>query len=392
MNTRKILLSLTMVLILIMSVSVASAGIIVKTPFSPERYVGWGFINPKIINNPLSPTPLGDCIKSIFHKCPTPIPTPTPTPIITPTPTTSPTPIPTPNPISTLPSTSTGDISVSGSAATLTVPKPPESLFILVGIRNTFNHAVDTIIEVQIFASNGQTIPLYQFKYVSIGANSADTQIFEFNGITEPGNYQVRISSPVLNGETPASNNVYNFNIVGPSVPTPTPTPVPAPVNTFDVTVTAKIPAQINVGDSLNILTTVAHNRKKTVEDKLWVTVTGPYPASVSEVSYSLQTFKQSKELIMSHHDTVISDEDTWFYFPTNGWNPGIYHVTVLFPAISGEVNTVNNKYEADVKVVGAKQPDITDVGLTVFNFELYYDLPEVSDGSIVRGVSEPFA
>lgn len=116
----------------------------------------------------------------------------------------------------------TGDISVSGSSGTPTILRPPESLFIMVDVKNTFNRIINTKVEVQIFASNGQPIPLYQSKLIQIGANGVSNQILEFKTENIPeGTYQVRISSPVLNGETSTSNNVYNFNIVAPHVPKP---------------------------------------------------------------------------------------------------------------------------------------------------------------------------
>jgi len=368
MNKQKIITTSIIVLILLMSVSIASAGM-----FNNKKTI---IIFP-VKNNPTSP--------------------PAPAPTIVPVKVPSPAPVKAPFTISggLFGGSSKSDVAISASSPN-TVVISPAPLVVDVLITSTYSASVNGNLVILVTGLNGQALYLRNSRDITVkpGIN-AQHIIFESAGWKE-GAYDVLVTFSTQKGETNTKNNVAEYEIRVPyipestptptPVPTPAPTPKPAPINTFDVTVTGKVPAQINVGQSLDILATVAHNRQKTVEDKLRITVTGAYPISTSDTVYSIQTYQQSKELIMEHHDTIISDESTWFNFNTAGWNPGIYHVMITFPVISGEINSANNIYETDVRVVGVKQPDITDVGLTAFNFELFYELPGVSDGTIVRG------
>ena len=367
MNTRKVLLSMILALMIVSSASVTSAdthfwkNIKTLKDYSIKDY----FKDFRKIDQPTPvPTP-NPCVKTLFHKCPivpTPIPTPVPTvvptpvltPIIVPTvvPTIEPTSIPTPEPTSIL---TKGDISVSGSSATPTI-LTSETLMVIANIRNTFNTIIDTKLEVQVFASEGQPIPFFQSKQLLIGANGAETRIFEFSGLTE-GTYQVRISSPILNGETSESNNAYSFNVKVLPKPTPTPTPTPTPIP-FDVSVKGRV--SLLTTTELDIMTTVAHNSLNTIE---------------GHVSVTINSVSQNKNVVMKHHDTVISDEDTLFQFDISEWNGGTYPVVISFPVRNNEQNIVNNVYRFDVIIPEKPKIKTTDFAVDLFRLSTTWDL-----------------
>ncbi len=333
--------------------------------------------------------------------------------------------------------TSKDDISVSAVSPSVTIKNTNPYLLVDVTVKNTYTMKITDSINILITGKNGQTtLQRYSREVTLKPGTNVENFVFETKN-WEPGFYDVMVSFPPYTKKNGFSfktedrtNNLVEYDIhidtpIPAPTPTPTPTPTPSPtptpvatpkptpvptpeltpvltpvpvptqpINVFDVWVTGKVPVQINVGDSLDILTTVAHNgvkRKKAVEEPLVVTITGAYPSAPSDFVYSIKTYKQSNTIKVECdnkkcHDNVISDKSKWFVFDTKGWNPGIYHVTLTYPVISGETYAINNKYETDVKVIGKITPMLTDVGLTAFNFELYYDLPGVSDGSIVRG------
>ncbi|MFH1188246.1 MAG: hypothetical protein V1652_00165 [bacterium] len=362
MNTRK-LLSLTLILILIISVTVVSAGLFYKPTPTPPTEPEWVKEIKKIeIDTHFKDNTknISDFFKGfhkknypcgIFKKCPTPTPVPTPVPTTVPTPVPTPTIVPTvvPTPEPT-PIPTKGDISVSGSSATPTI-LTSETLTIIANIRNTFNTIIDTKLEVQVFASEGQPIPFFQSKQLLIGTNGVETRIFEFSGLTE-GTYQVRIRSPTLNGETSADNNAYNFYVKVLPKPTPTPTqPTPKP-DIFDVSVTGK--ANIINTNNLEVLATVSHNSKDTIEGKVAVTVNG---------------ITQTKKIVMKHHDTLISDESSRFNFDVTNWKDGTtYPVTISFPIRNNEQNTINNVYTVDVAIPERPKTKVTDLDLSRMN------------------------
>ena len=360
MNTRKVLLSMILALMIVSSTSVVSADTHfwknVKTikDYSIKDYF-------KDFRKIDQPTP-NSCVKTWFHKCPvvptpvptplpTIVPTPVPTPISTVVPTPEPTIVPTPEPT---PIPMKGDISISGSSATPTI-LTSETLMVIANIRSTFNNIIDTKLEVQVFASEGQPIPFFQSKQLLIGANGAETRIFEFSGLTE-GTYQVRISSPALKGETSTDNNAYSFNVKVLPKPTPTPTPTPTPIP-FDVSVTGK--SNINT-NNLEILATVAHNSLDTIEGNVAVTVNG---------------ITQTKKIVMKHHDTVISNEDSKFNFDITNWDGGTYPVVISFPVRNNEQNTANNVYRFDVIIPQKPKTETTDFAINPFSLSTTWDL-----------------
>ncbi len=344
MNTRKVLLSMILALMIISSMSVASAdthfwkNIKTLKDYSIKDY----FKDFRKVDQP-------SCVETWFNKCPNPtliptiVPTLIPTLIPTVVPTIEPTIVPTivPTPIM------TGDVSVSGSSATPTI-LTSETLMVIANIRNTFNTIIDTKLEVQVFASEGQPIPFFQSKQLLIGANGAETRIFEFSGLTE-GTYQVRISSPALNGETSTDNNAYSFYVKV----LPKPTPIP-----FDVSVKGRV--SLLTTTELNIMTTVAHNSLNTIEGHVSVTING---------------VSQNKNVVMKHHDTVISDEDTLFQFDISNWNGGTYPVVISFPVRNNEQDIVNNVYRFDVIIPQKPKTETTDFAVNLFSLSTTWDL-----------------
>jgi hypothetical protein len=319
-NNKKIIIGLVMVLILVMSVSTASAG----------------FTKIKI-----------KC--GIFKKCPTPTPTPVRTPIITPIPTT----LPTPLPVTPLPTTPTptpiisGDISITSSSPDTT---PEQSPFVVNTIlKSTFTGSKTGSLVVLVTGLAGQTsFKRYEREIVVKPGTNAETVLIDITGWGY-GDYNILVTFPVQESETSSKNNMYEFDmrIPLPSTPTPTPTPVPIPAPIpFDVSVSGRVSSQTVT--TLDIMTTVAHNSGKTIEGHVAVTVNG---------------VTQSKKIVMKHHDTYISDEDTPFSFDISSWNAGNYPVVVSFPTRNNEPNTANNVYQFNV-IIPPKPPAPKNVDL----------------------------
>lgn len=128
-------------------------------------------------------------------------------------------------------------------------------------------------------------------------------------------------------------------------------------VSNFDVVVTGQPNQPIHAGQQLDVFVTVAHNSKKTIEGKVAVSISGDY--------YYQQ---QKKTFVMKHHDTVISDESKHILFDTSTWEAGKdYHIVISFPVQRGEINSINNIYEYDVRVIGSNNIITADLSLDTF-------------------------
>lgn len=227
-----------------------------------------------------------------------------------------------------------------------------ETATINVYLSNSFANTVSGSLRVLVTGNNGQTtyhdysriISLKRYSYNTIESFAIPLKAFQ------PGDYNVLVTFPVQRGERDNRNNINECGLYIPSskpdpVPTPIVTPILVPVpelipvsipsqnvNTFDITISAQMPYVIAVPSRLEILITVSHNREKTVQGDVTVVISGN---GINQM--------QTKEFILKHHDTVISNEAKWIGFNTDGWLPGTYQVTVSFPADPTEVNAGNN-------------------------------------------------
>lgn len=206
MNSKnnRIILGLAVVLILVLSVSAASAWKIKPIWKTPDP----------------TPTPIQKC--GFYSKCPTPTPTPLPTPVKTPAPTSVSTPAPTPQ--------NTFDVVVTGH------PNPPitspQPLIVRTTVAHNSKNTVSGTVTVTITGLNGVALYTTQSKKITMKHHdtviSDEDTLFTFDTAGwQVGDYNVMISFPVKSGEINSANNVFEYPVRVPYVA--------PPVNTIDL-------------------------------------------------------------------------------------------------------------------------------------------------------------